>query len=83
MKLLLYMDAHINRPDKEGCTPLHWAAIRGKSEAAHVLAQAGGTKLLTAKDVEGQTAAQLANEKVGTSGSIIAFYSSQRGVEKP
>lgn len=63
VKLLLYMDAHISRPDKEGCTPLHWAAIRGKSEAAHILAQAGGTKLIAARDVEGQTAPQLATEK--------------------
>jgi ankyrin repeat protein len=52
VKLLLYMDAHIGRADKEGCTPLHWAAIRGKSEAAHVLAQAGGQKVLDARDVE-------------------------------
>ena len=63
VKLLLFMDAHISRPDKEGCTPLHWASIRGKSEAAHILAQAGGTKLIAARDVEGQTAPQLATEK--------------------
>ena len=62
-KLLLFCDAHITRADKEGCTPLHWAAIRGKSEAAHVLAQAGGLQLLDARDVEGQTATQLAMEK--------------------
>ena len=32
-------------------------------QAAHILAQAGGAKLVAARDVEGQTAPQLATEK--------------------
>jgi palmitoyltransferase len=82
VKLLLYMDGHLGRPDKEGCTPLHWAAIRGKSEAAHILAQAGGAKLIAARDVEGQTAPQLASEKGHKSlGSFLANLQDRAGKE--
>ena len=33
------MDASFTRSDREGCTPLHWAAIRGNGEAATLLLQ--------------------------------------------
>ena len=36
------MGCRVNLPDKEGCTPLHWAAIRGNAEACTVLLQVGG-----------------------------------------
>ena len=40
LRLLLVLGARCNLPDKEGCTPLHWAAIRGHTEACTVLLQA-------------------------------------------
>ena len=42
---------------------MHWAAIRGKAEAAHVLALCGGEELLKVRDTDGNTPAQLAMEK--------------------
>ena len=39
MRLLIVMDAQFTAGDREGCTPLHWAAIRGNSEACTVLLQ--------------------------------------------
>ena len=49
--------------DKEGCTPLHWAAIRGNGEACTLLLQGGSGSLLTTTDVTGSTPSQLAIEK--------------------
>lgn len=63
LRLLLFMDAELGRADAEGCTPLHWAAIKGNAEAAALLAQAGGAAALSATDGNGATAAQLAAEK--------------------
>ena len=42
IRLLLVLASRCNLPDKEGCTPLHWAAIRGHTEACTVLLQVGG-----------------------------------------
>lgn len=42
LRLLLVLGSQCNLPDKEGCTPLHWAAIRGHTEACTVLLQVGG-----------------------------------------
>ena len=43
-----------------GCTPLHWAAIRGNLEACTVLVQAGKKEDLMVKDKTGFTPVQLA-----------------------
>lgn len=42
LRLLLVLGCQCNLPDKEGCTSLHWAAIRGHTEACTVLLQVGG-----------------------------------------
>lgn len=63
LRLLLFLDAELGRADAEGCTPLHWAAIKGNAEAAALLAQAGGAAALGATDGNGCTAAALAAEK--------------------
>jgi len=63
VRLLICMDADIYRADKEGCTALHWSAMKGKSEATHLLVKAGGLNLLTAVDVDGNTAEALTAEK--------------------
>ncbi len=39
LRLLLVLGSACNLADKEGCTPLHWAAIRGHTEACTVLLQ--------------------------------------------
>jgi ankyrin repeat protein len=46
-----------------GCTPLHWAAIRGNLEACTVLVQAGKREDLIMTDNTGLTPAQLASDK--------------------
>lgn len=46
-----------------GCTPLHWASIRGNLEAVQLLVQAGAVEGLLATDSTGATAAQLASDK--------------------
>eukprot|EP00897_Mesotaenium_endlicherianum_P001224 jgi/Mesen1/1129/ME000123S00302 len=47
-----------------GCTPLHWAALKGNLEVATVLVQAGGSREhLLIPDATGATAAQLAADK--------------------
>lgn len=46
-----------------GCTPLHWAAIRGNLEACTVLVQAGKKEDLIVTDNTGLTPAQLASDK--------------------
>ena len=39
IRLLLVLDARLEQADKEGCTALHWAAIRGNGEACTILMQ--------------------------------------------
>lgn len=39
IRLLLVLDCRYSLADKEGCTPLHWAAIKGNGEACTVLVQ--------------------------------------------
>ena len=39
VRLLLVMNARQDLADKEGCTPLHWGAIRGNGEACTLLLQ--------------------------------------------
>lgn len=46
-----------------GCTPLHWAALRGNVEACSVLVHAGTKEELMVKDNAGFTPAQLASDK--------------------
>lgn len=46
-----------------GCTPLHWAALRGNVEACTVLVYAGSKKELTVKDNAGFTPVQIASDK--------------------
>uniref|UniRef100_A0A2N9IXK0 Uncharacterized protein n=1 Tax=Fagus sylvatica TaxID=28930 RepID=A0A2N9IXK0_FAGSY len=47
----------------KGCTPLHWAAIRGNVEACSVLVHAGTKQELMVKDNAGFTPVQLASDK--------------------
>jgi hypothetical protein len=54
-----------------GCTPLHWAAIRGNLEACTVLVQAGKKEDLMVKDKTGLTPGQLAADK---SHRQVAFF---------
>lgn len=54
-----------------GCTPLHWAAIRGNLEACTVLVQAGKKEDLVVTDNTGLTPAQLASDK---SHRQVAFF---------
>ncbi|OMO61697.1 Zinc finger, DHHC-type, palmitoyltransferase [Corchorus olitorius] len=63
IRLLLFLDAYRGRQDKEGCTPLHWAAIRGNLEACTVLVQAGKKEDLMVVENTGLTPAQLASDK--------------------
>lgn len=63
IRLLLVLDARQSLPDKEGCTPLHWAAIKGNGEACTVLLQGGSVPVLALLDITGCTPAQLALEK--------------------
>lgn len=46
-----------------GCTPLHWAAIKGNLEACTVLVQAGKKEDLMMTENTGLTPAQLASNK--------------------
>ena len=46
VRLLLVMNARMSLPDKEGCTPLHWGAIRGNGEACTLLLQVGALDTL-------------------------------------
>jgi len=61
VEILLSKKADPAKADKEGQTPLMWAAVAGRLDAAKMLAAAGG-KATTNK--EGQTAAAIA-EKMG------------------
>ena len=54
-KLLLWRHA--------GCTPLHWAAIRGSLEVCTLLVHAGTKQELALKDSGGLTPSQLAADK--------------------
>lgn len=46
-----------------GCTPLHWAVLRGNAEACTLLVHAGTKEELTVKDNAGLTPAELASDK--------------------
>lgn len=46
-----------------GCTPLHWAAIRGHLEACNILVHAGTKQELAVKDKAGFTPIQIASDK--------------------
>ncbi|KAJ7013275.1 protein S-acyltransferase 23 [Populus alba x Populus x berolinensis] len=46
-----------------GCTPLHWAALRGNIEACTILVHAGTKQELAVKDKAGFTPAQVASDK--------------------
>ncbi|TXG61922.1 hypothetical protein EZV62_013285 [Acer yangbiense] len=63
IRLLLFLDAYRGRQDKERCTPLHRAAIRGNLEACTVLVQGGKKEDLIVTDITGHTPAQLASYK--------------------
>ena len=76
MRLLLVMDARLHLADKDGCTPLHWAAIKGAGEACQLLLQGGSGSLLTAKDVTGSTPPQLAAQKGHRCAPLPAQHSS-------
>lgn len=47
----------------KGCTPLHWASIKGNLDACTVLVQAGKKEDLMMTDNTGFTPAQLASDK--------------------
>lgn len=61
--MLLNPDSGVEYPMPLGCTPLHWAALRGNIEACTVLVHAGTKKELTVKDKAGFTPVQLASDK--------------------
>lgn len=61
--LLLELRGFLTFHSTIGCTPLHWAAIRGNLEACTVLVQAGKKEDLTVIDNTGLTPAQLASDK--------------------
>ncbi|CAN6458872.1 unnamed protein product [Victoria cruziana] len=63
IRLLLFKDAYLGRKDKDGCTPLHWAAIRGNVEACMMLAHAGSEQNLLITDNAGFTPSRLASDK--------------------
>ncbi|XP_010939302.1 probable protein S-acyltransferase 23 [Elaeis guineensis] len=63
VRLLLFRDAYQGGQDKEGCTALHWAAIRGNAELCTLLVHAGTKVELMVKDDKGFTPAQLASDK--------------------
>lgn len=72
VKQALYLGADKFHKDEDGCTALHWAAMKGVVAAAAVLtAAAGGSKalaevekLLKTKDGDGKTPMALAKESV-------------------
>lgn len=46
-----------------GCTPLHWAVLRGNVEACNVLVHSGTKQELAVKDKTGCTPAKIASDK--------------------
>ena len=46
-----------------GCTPLHWAVMRGNIEACSLLVHAGTKQELVLKDKAGFTPFQIASDK--------------------
>lgn len=46
-----------------GCTPLHWAALRGNVEVCMILVHAGTKQELLVKDKAGNTPLKLASDK--------------------
>lgn len=50
-------------PVLSGCTPLHWAALRGNVEVCTVLVHSGAKQELMVKDKAGFTPSQLAHDK--------------------
>lgn len=46
-----------------GCTPLHWAVLRGNIEACNVLVHAGTKQELAVQDKTGCTPAKIASDK--------------------
>ncbi|CAM8933299.1 unnamed protein product [Rhodiola kirilowii] len=63
IRLLLYRNASPSKQDNDGCTPLHWAAIRGDMEVCTILVHAGNKEELMVKDKAGFTPTQLASDK--------------------
>ena len=56
LQLLMKYDAEINKADKEGETPIMWAAKRGKVDALKIiLASPNGPKLASTTDDKGQS----------------------------
>lgn len=55
--------ADVECPIVSGCTPLHWAALRGNIEACTILVHAGTKQELAVKDKAGFTPAQTASDK--------------------
>jgi ankyrin repeat protein len=74
VKKALYLGANRFHKDEDGCTALHWAAMKGVVAAAAVLTAASGKgpgssladveKLLKTKDGDGKTPLALAKESV-------------------
>ena len=65
--------------DKEGWTPLHWAAFPGSVEAAKELVKKEA-KLLTVQDAEGQTPLELAKKEKND--NVAAVYEEALGETK-
>lgn len=65
--------------DKEGWTPLHWAAFHGSTEAATELVK-DQVKLLSLQDHDGQTPIELAKKEKND--SVAAIYEKALGETK-
>lgn len=63
MLVLFFLNEIILPKTGLGCTPLHWAALKGNAEACAVLVHAGTKAELMVKDNAGHTPVQLAHDK--------------------
>jgi len=62
--LLLDSRADVEKPGRQGRTPLHWAAFHGYTEAVKILLEVRNSKVdVAVKDKDGKTALELASKE--------------------